>query len=111
MFNLCYIFTEATEVRLELYNDFHVQQAFSLVGQNRALTEVLKIQMEVTEGQEPAGAPPEINPVVKAAIKNVDKREGTIPAPVPSERDYSSYVSIALGLKNQESYSRLSRYL
>ena len=89
----------------------HVQQALALVSQCSELTEVLKIQLEVTEGQEPAGAPPQIDPVVQAAIKSVDRREGSIPAPIPSEREYSSDVSIALGLSSQESYSRLSRYL
>ena len=46
-----------------------------------------------------------------AAIKPVDRREGTIPASIPSEREYSTHASLALGLANQESYSRLSRYL
>ena len=41
----------------------------------------------------------------------MDRREGTIPAPIPSEREYSSHASLALGLANQEAYSRLSRYL
>ena len=64
----------------------HVQQALALVSQQPELTEVLKIQLEVTEGQESAGAPPEINHVVQAAIKSVDRREGSIPTPIPSER-------------------------
>ena len=34
-----------------------------------------------------------------------------MPAPIPSEREYSSHASLALGLNNQEAYSRLSRYL
>ena len=89
----------------------HVQQALALVSQCPKLTEVLKIQLEVTEGQETVGAPPEINPVVQAAIKSINRREGSMPAPIPSERKYSSYVSIALGLSNQESYSRMSRYV
>ena len=104
-------FIEATEVQLELFNNMHVQQALALVSQHPELTEVLKIQLEVTEGDEPAGAPPELNPIVQAAIKTVDRREGSIPAFIPSEREYSSYVSLTLGLKNQQSYSRLSRYL
>ena len=48
---------------------------------------------------------------MKAAIKPVDKREGTIPAPIPNKREYSTHASLALGLANQESYSRLSRYV
>ena len=48
MLNLA--FTEATEVRLTLYNDMHVQQAMSLVYQHPELSEVLKLQMQVTEG-------------------------------------------------------------
>ena len=78
----------------------HVQQALALVSQHPELTEVLKIHLEVTVGEEPAGAPPEINPIIQAAIKTVDRREGSIPAFIPSKRKYSSYVSLALGLKN-----------
>ena len=89
----------------------HVQQALAMVSQCPELMEVLKIQLEVTGGQEPTEAPPQLDPVVKAAIKPVDRREGSIPAPIPSEREYSSYASIALGLSSQEVYSRLSRYL
>ena len=33
-------------------NDMHVQQALALVSQLPELTEVLKIQLEVTEGEE-----------------------------------------------------------
>ena len=57
------------------------------------------------------GEPQPIDPVVQAAIKPVNKREGSIPAPIPSERDYSSHVSLTLGLNSQEAYSRLSHYL
>ena len=68
--------------------------------------------LQVTDDQEePVGEPPEPDPIMEAAIKPVDRREGTIPAPIPSERDYSTHASLALGFANQESYSRLSRYL
>ena len=68
--------------------------------------------LQVTGDQEePVGEPLEPEPIMKTAIKPVDKREGTIPAPIPSERDYSTHASLALGLANQESYSSLSRYL
>ena len=80
-----------------------------MVSQHSELTEVLRIQLQ--EGQEPVGEPQEIDPVVQAAIKPVDKREGSIPAPIPSERDYSSHTSLTLGLSSQEAYSRLSCYL
>ena len=109
MLNLA--FTEATEVRLTLFNDMHVQQVMSLVYQHPELTEVLKLQMHVTEGQELVGKPQPIDPFVQATIKPVDKREGSIPAPIPSKRDYSSHASLALGLNSHEAYSRLSRYL
>ena len=105
------MFTEATEVWLTLFNDMHVQQVMSMVSQHPELTEVLRIQLHVTEGQEPVGETQQIDPVVQAAIKPVDKREGSIPASIPSERDYSSHASLALGLNSQEAYSRLSHYL
>ena len=105
------MFTEATEVQFTLFNNMHIQQALSMVSQHPELPEVLKIQLHVTEGQEPVGEPQQIDPVVQAAIKPVDKREDSIPAPIPSERNYSSHASLALGLNSQEAYSRLSRYL
>ena len=105
------VFTEATEVRIPLNNDVHVQQAMSLVYQHPELSEVLKLQMQVTEGQEPVGELQQLDPVVQAAIKPVDRREGSILAPIPSEREYSSHASLALGLNSQEAYSRLSHYL
>ena len=89
---LNFAFTEATEVCLTLYNDVHVQ-------------------MQVTEGQEPVGEPQQLDPVVQAAIKPVDRREGSTPVPIPSEREYSSHASLALSLNSQEAYSRLSHYL
>ena len=109
MLNL--VFTEATEVQLTLFNNMHIQQALSMVSQHPELTEVLKIQLHVTEEQEPVGEPQQIDPVVQAAIKPVDKREGSIPAPIPNERNYSSHASLTLGLNSQEAYSRLSCYL
>ena len=105
------MFTEATEVWLTLFNDMHVQQVMSMVSQCSELTEVLRIQLHVTKGQEPVGEPQQIDPVVQAAIKPVDKREGSIPAPIPSERDYSSHAPLTLGLNSQEAYPRLSHYL
>ena len=75
---LNFAFTEATEVRLTLFNDMHVQQVMSLVYQHPELSEVLKLQMHVTEGQEPVGELQPLDPVVQAAIKPVNKREGSI---------------------------------
>ena len=49
------MFTEATEVQLTLFNDMHVQQVMSIVSQHPELTEVLKIQLHITKGQEPVG--------------------------------------------------------
>ena len=89
----------------------HVQQAMALVYQHAEFSEVLMLHLQVTEGQEPAGKPQQLDPVIQAAIKPTDKREGAIPAPIPSERGYSSHASVALGLSNQEVYSRLYRYL
>ena len=69
------VFTEATEVRLTLYNDVHVQQAMSLVYQ-RLSSLKLKLQMQVTEGQEPVGELQQLDQFVQAAIKPVNRREG-----------------------------------
>ena len=71
----------------------HVQQAMSMFYQQPELTEILLLQLHVTEGQEPVGEPQPIHPVVQAAIKPVDKREGSIPAPIPSERVFFTCLS------------------
>ena len=89
------MFTEATEVWLTLFNNMHVQQVLSMVSQHP----VLKIQLHITEGQARVGEPQQIDPVVQAAIKPVDKGEGSIPAPISSERNYSSHASLTLGFK------------
>ena len=48
---------------------------------------------------------------MQATIKPIDRREGSIPALIPSKREYSSHASLALGLNSQKAYSRLSHYL
>ena len=83
----------------------------ALVYQCPELSEVLMLQLQVTEGQEPAGELQQLDPIVQAATKPADRREGTIPVSILSERGYSSHASLALDLSNQEAYSRLSRYL
>ena len=104
-------FTEATEVHLTLFNDMHVQQAMSMVYQCPEISEVLKLQLHVAKGQEPVGEPQQLDPVVPTIIKPVNKQEGSIPVPIPNEREYSSHASLALGLNSQEAYSSLSHYL
>ena len=74
-------------MNLILYNDMHVQHAFAIMSQNPELLEVLQMPLQVTEDHEPTGEPPVPNPVMKAAIKLVDKREGMILAPIPCERE------------------------
>ena len=51
------------------------------------------------------GEPQPIDPVVQAAIKPVNKREGSIPAPIPSETEDYSHSSLTLDLNSQEAYS------
>ena len=46
-----------------------------------------------------------------AALVHPDHVEGTIPDEIPSEREYSTHDSLALGLPSQEAYTRLTRYL
>ena len=89
----------------------HVQQVMSMVYQRPEHSEVLKLQMHVTEGQEPVGEPQQLDPVVQATIKPVYNWEGSILVPIPSEREYSFHASLALDLNSQEAYSRLSCYL
>ena len=46
-----------------------------------------------------------------AAVVHPDLVEGTVPDEIPSEREYSTHASLALGLPSQEAYARLTRYL
>ena len=63
------------------------------------------------QGQKPAVAAPDIDPRITEAIEVVPLVEGNIPPEYPKQREYSTTASLALGLDNQEEYTRLSKYL
>ena len=63
------------------------------------------------EDQEPIPAVPPANPTMAQAVDHSSHVEGDIPSRIPQERDISTHMSLALGLQDQESYSRLIRYL
>ena len=46
-----------------------------------------------------------------AAVVHPDFVEATVPDEIPSEREYSTHASLALGLPSQEAYTRQTRYL
>ena len=74
--------------------------------------EVLTVGLLPTEGdQEPAPVIPPADPTMVQAIDHSLHVEGEVPPEIPQERDISTHMSLALGLQDQETYSRLIRYL
>ena len=63
------------------------------------------------DGDEPHVVPPQLDPTMVAALVHPDFVEGTVPDEIPSEKEYSTHASLALGLPSQEAYTRLTRYL
>ena len=107
------IFTaEVDQVNLVLYNQMHIDQALELVKRVPGSLEVLMVGLLPTEGnQEPAPAVPPTNLTMAQAIDYSLHVEGEVPLEIPVERDISTHMSLALGLQDQEPYSRLIRYL
>ena len=95
-----------------LYNQFHLDQAYQLLVSDECFTELLTLDLlPFDQGQEPAVAVPDIDPVITEAIEVVPLGEGNIPPEYPEQREYSTTASLALGLDNQEEYTRLGSYL
>ena len=106
------LFTGVNQIHLVLYNQFHLDQANQLLASDECFNELLTLDLLPTDqGEEPAVAAPDIDPVITEAIEIVPLVEGNIPPEYPEQREYSTTVSLALGLDNQEEYTRLSRYL
>ena len=105
------IFTaEVDQINLVLYNQMHIDQVLKLVKRVPGSMEVLTVGLLPTEGdQEPAPAIPPPDPTMVQAIDHSLHVEGEVPPEIPEERDISTHMSLALGLQNQETYSRLIR--
>ena len=100
------------QVNLTLYNQMHVDQAMELVRAVPGSMTVLTVGLLPAEGdQEPISAVPPVNPTMVQAIDHSSHVEGGIPPMIPQEREISTHMSLALGLQDQETYSRLIRYL
>ena len=90
----------------------HIDQVMGLVRAVPGCMNVLTVGLLPTEGeQEPIPAVPPANPTMVQAVDHSSHVEGGIPARIPQERDISSHMSLALDLQDQETYSRLIRYL
>ena len=89
----------------------HVHQALELVRGVEACQEVFSVSLLPTDGDEPYAVPHQLDPTMVAAVVHPDFVEGTVPGEIPSEREYSTHASLALGLPSQEAYTRLIRYL
>ena len=112
LFHFCLFFTGANQVHLVLYNQFHLDQAYQLLASDQHFTELLTLDLLPSDqGQEPAVSAPDIDPIISDAIEVVPLVEGNVPPEYPEQREYSTTASLALGLDNQEEYTRLGRYL
>ena len=90
----------------------HVDQALELVRAIPGCNDILTVDLLSTEGDEdPAPAVLPANLMMEQALDHAKHVEGVIPSKIPQERDVSTHMSLALGLQDQESYSRLVRYL
>ena len=90
----------------------HIKQALELVKAVPGCMEVLTVGLLPTEGdQNPVPAVPPADPTMVQAVDHSSHVEGDIPPRISHERDVSTYMSLALGLQDQETYSRLIRYL
>ena len=90
----------------------NIDQAMELVRAVPGCMTVLTVGLLPTEGeQEPIPAVPPANPTMVQAVDHSSHVEGGIPPRIPQERDISTHMSLALGLQDQETYSRLIRYL
>ena len=107
-----YFTIEVDQVNLVLYNQMHLEQALELVKAVPGCMEVLTVGLLPTEGdQDPVPAVPPADTTMVKAIDHSSHVEGDIPPRISQERDVSTYMSLALGLQDQETYSRLIRYL
>ena len=102
---------EVDQVNLQLFNQLHVDQALELVRGIEACQEVFSVTLLPTDGDEPHAVPPQLVLTMMAAVVHPDFVEGTVPDEIPSEREYSTHASLALGLPSQDAYTRLTRYL
>ena len=96
------------QVNLTLYNQMHFDQVMELVRAVPGSMTVLTVGLLPTEGdQEPISAVPPVNPTMVQAVDHSNHVEGGIPPRIPQEREISTHMSLALGLQDQETYSRL----
>ena len=90
----------------------HIDQVMELVRAVPGCMNVLTVGLLPTEGdQDPVPAVPPADPTMVQAVGHSSHVEGDIPPRISQERDVSTYMSLALGLQDQETYSRLIRYL
>ena len=100
------------QVNLVQNNQMHVEQALELVKTAPGCMEVFTVGLLPTEGdQDPVPAMPPADPTMVQAFDHSSHVEGDIPPRISQERDVSTYMSLAMGLQDQETYSRLIRYL
>ena len=76
----------------------HVDQALELVRGVEACQEVFSVTLLPAVGDEPHAVPPQLDPTMVAAMVHPDFVEGIVPDEIPSEREYSTHASLALGL-------------
>ena len=90
----------------------HIDQALELLRAVPGSQEVLTVRLLPTEGDDdPVPEVPSVNPTMERAVMHPKHIEGSGPPKISRERGISTHMSLALGLQDQESYSRLIRYL
>ena len=90
----------------------HIDQVMELVRAVPGCMDVLIVGLLPTEeDQEPIPAVTQANPTMVQAVDHSSHVEGDTLPRIPQERDISTHMSLALGLQDQETYSRLIRYL
>ena len=103
---------EVDQIKLVLYNQMHIDQALELLRAVPGSQEVLTVRLLPTEGDDdPVPEVPSVNPTMERAVMHPKHIEGRAPPKISRERGISTHMSLALGLQDQESYSRLIRYL
>ena len=103
---------EVDQIKLVLYNQMHIDQALELLRAVPGSQEVLTVRLLPTEGDDdPVPEVPSVNPTMERAVMHPKHMEGRAPPKISRERGISTHMSLALGLQDQESYSRLIHYL
>ena len=90
----------------------HIDQALELVKAVPRCNNILAVGLIPTEGDnDPVPDVLPADPIMERSVDHTRHVEGSVPPKIPQERGITTHMSLALGLQDQEAYSRLVRYL